>query len=580
MASRFGLSVPVSLVMVSVFIAGLPVHATAGVYDDVAAWWQFDYDPNTNGLADTDEIRDQRDWGTAATKGAGGRHAQLSAGPLGTPAWTNEVFSPAGGNTYGRLSMAFNPITNATSCWPDTFKLTNFVITGSATIVTRFRWDGYAFNSSNPGWLYNNGLFWANAGWMFGIQNSTLSVISGWAQSSTFFSETIITGKWYEAAAVLTDNGAADTVEFYLMQDGGAIKYSKTTTLSLTNIASLSTGTIIGAEAASSGYATGNALKAFKGAVNHIAVWNRALSSGEVHEAFCYPQPLIQIGLNNNSPADLRQESEVDAEYLPGDPWNTMRRAVTPTLKDATLKMPLTSIQAGLNYVFHLKTLPEPGKTGDLSLIVNDTTNTALTASANKDLYWYIKANTLRTGTNTFTIHYDYKSGDASYVAFDWMELGGAWQIGADNNSQAEFRQEGLVPDDFYVTDPNWMHLERAVSMGSTNTILHFALSSELAQKYFYTYTTRIIGQGPSSLTNYAFSIGINNTFIKSYAPQANGTLIRLPIDRSYIRSGENTINLMYNGPLTTPLGGGYLQFDFHRMEINLAPQGTLIRVR
>ncbi len=67
-------------------LGGAPVRAVAGVYDDCAAWWHFDYDPNGNGLADTDEIRDQRDWGTAATKGATGHHASFSHGPLGTPA--------------------------------------------------------------------------------------------------------------------------------------------------------------------------------------------------------------------------------------------------------------------------------------------------------------------------------------------------------------------------------------------------------------------------------------------------------------------------------------------------------------
>jgi hypothetical protein len=81
-------------------------------------------------------------------------------------------------------------------------------------------------------------------------------------------------------------------------------------------------------------------------------------------------------------------------------------------------------------------------------------------------------------------------------------------------------------------------------------------------------------------LTNYAFSIGINNTFVNSYPAQANGTLIKLPIDRAYIRSGDNTVNLMYNGPTTAAAGGGYMQFDFHKLDVNLAPQGTIIRVR
>ena len=70
-----------------------PCFSHAGVYDDAAAWWHFDYDPNHDPLAvnvaAADEIRDQRDWGTAAVKGAGGRHASGVRGVLGGPLWTN-----------------------------------------------------------------------------------------------------------------------------------------------------------------------------------------------------------------------------------------------------------------------------------------------------------------------------------------------------------------------------------------------------------------------------------------------------------------------------------------------------------
>ena len=64
-----------------------PGFSQAGVYDDTAAWWHFDYDPNHDpqavNVAAADEIRDQRDWGTAAVKGASGRHASGVRGVLG-----------------------------------------------------------------------------------------------------------------------------------------------------------------------------------------------------------------------------------------------------------------------------------------------------------------------------------------------------------------------------------------------------------------------------------------------------------------------------------------------------------------
>jgi len=92
--------------------------ALALAYNDVTAWWHFDCDADQNERADMSEIRDQRDWGTSALKGASGYHATSVNGGLGAPSWTNEVVSPAGGTLYGgfdRLSLLvgqthFNPV--------------------------------------------------------------------------------------------------------------------------------------------------------------------------------------------------------------------------------------------------------------------------------------------------------------------------------------------------------------------------------------------------------------------------------------------------------------------------------------
>ena len=552
--------------------------ARAGVYDDCAAWWHFDYDANSNRLAETGEIRDQRDWGTAAAKGSTGRHAAFSYGPLGTPAWTNDVASAAGGDRYGGMSMAFAALTNGSAlCWPDTFWVTNFVLKGSATIVTRFRWDGFAVNSSNPGWIYNNGLSWnEKIGWMFGVRDDNRLGMYVGQENVKLTSASVTTGIWYEAAAVLTDNGGSDTVEFYLWTTNATLVYQKVASVSVTNGASTSVGTIIGAEATATGYSSGNALKAFKGSINHIAVWNRALSYAEVLQAFGSPQPLLQVGLNNNSLSDLRPESESVPTYTPGAPWNTLRRAVTAAYRDATLAVPLAAHQK-LNYVLHVKTLTDSGSSAGLSLIVNSKTNATQTAGPGTDLYWYIDKGTLLTGTNTFTLRY--VSGPCAYAGIDWLELGGAWQIGYEDGNQAEFVNESAVGDHYYVTDPNWMHVERALTFGDTNLVLHFALSSELAKKYYFTYTTRIIGQGPSSLTNYPFSVSVNGLYSKSFPAQANGTYVNIPVDRAVMLPGENTFNIMYNGPLNGT-EGGWIQFDFHRLTLAEAPKGTLLRIR
>lgn len=577
-----------SLVMLVLSFIGGVERAHAGVYDDCAAWWHFDYAPNytlaTTNVARVNEIRDQRDWGTAATKGSTGKHASAVYGPIGGPEWTNcPVVCPAGGQKYGDYSLLFHPATNGLGqVLPDAVTVSNLRLTNSATIVTRFLWNGFTYSSSYPGWIYNNALDWtAKSGWMFGmVGGPRLGLLIGQTTLS-LDTYTVATSKWYDAAAVITDNGNDDTVELFIWPQDGTLQYKKY----LTNVVltALDKMQVIGGEPYTStyGYATNsNNGKSFCGLLNHLAVWNRALSYAEVMQAFGSPQPLFQIGLNNNSLTDLRPESEADLNYIPGNPWNTMRRAVnnTTTNCDATLRISLTNYQAKLNYAVHLKTLTDSGTSADLSLIVNNTTNATQKASNGKDLYWYVPFGQLTSGTNSLTFHYE--NGTCSYVGFDWLEVGGAWQIGYDNGSTAEFIAESSAGDHFYVTDPNWQHVERAIAFGDTNTVLHFFLSDELAQKYYYTYTTRIIGQGPSSLTNYAFSVEINGEYTQSFPAQANNTYISVPFDRSHNKPGENTINVMYNGPKTAAEGGGYLQFDFHRLSLSEAPKGTLIRLR
>ena len=74
-------------------------------------------------------------------------------------------------------------------------------------------------------------------------------------------------------------------------------------------------------------------------------------------EAFCYPQPLVQIGLYNGSATDLRIESEADPVFAPGDPWHTVPRALGVMHPDLTLKVPLTAAQANLNTVLDRKSV-------------------------------------------------------------------------------------------------------------------------------------------------------------------------------------------------------------------------------
>ncbi|MDR2850018.1 MAG: LamG domain-containing protein, partial [Verrucomicrobiota bacterium] len=488
------------------------ISSQAGVYDDTAAWWHLDYDPDHDpgGLnaAQLSDIRDQRDWGTTAAPGANGRNATAIGGEFGGPLWTNApVVCPAGGRTYGGLSLSFPQVTNSLGqIKQDTVFFSGFRLGGSSTIVTRFLWDGRFFAADRPDWIYNNSLAWGEKlGWIFGVRHDGGHRLGMWIGTTAVYGAAVESNKWYDAAAVITDNGDNDTVELFLWPAGGTLQYSKWSGSAVTNAVGAGGG-VIGCESApSTAYSavTENAGKCFKGLLNHIALWDRALSYDEVLEAFCFPQPLIQVGLDNGTTAELRPEQEAATVFSPNAPWHTFPRAVSTGRPEVTLNIPLTALQANLNYLFHLKTaLSEGGQPSKLLLRVNGQANTAretLRASPGQDLYWPIAKGRLVTGMNTFTL--TLAAGPAAWTSFDFLELGGAWQLGIDNNSAGEFVAEATPYRNYWVTDTNWTHLARAVTFQSTNTVIHFNLTSQLVDQTDFTFTTRIVSQGGANPT-------------------------------------------------------------------------------
>ena len=163
------------------------------------------------------------------------------------------------------------------------------------------------------------------------------------------------------------------------------------------------------------------------------------------------------------------------------------------------------------------------------------------------------------------TLQYETGTG---YATWDWMEFGGSWQVGYDDDSQAEFAHEGSAPDDFYVWDPNWQHLERAVTPSDPDIHLHFTLSDELAD-FAYLYTTKIIQQGGGAGTH-PIDILINGQLLTALPAQPNGTYVNLFILPDQLHAGDNYITLRYRGG-----SDGWVQFDFHRLTAYVPEPGA-----
>ena len=531
--------------------------ASGGVYDDVTAWWHLDDYGSSGPVGSADEIRDQRTWGAV------GSYKATSL--MGTPEWTAvaPTQGPGGGQVLGGRGMEFTPaVSGGVVTAPDGYLVSNLTLSGDATLVTRFRWDGIADAGQPIGWLYNNA-HGANAGWLFGLNGANGEPRAyRYPQNNAQVGWTTQTDTWYDMAVTFESTGASSAnVTFYRWEEGGAFQQSAPIAVNW-DLGLTGSGTLVGSEAVSGG----NARKAFDGTVENLAVWNRALSAADIHEAFGYSDATWSIGIDNGSNDDLRLEGQTDADYTVGEPWHEMRRAVSTGATDANVHFTLSADEANLAHVFHLDVHGTGGGSPlDLDVQVNGQSLGIRTVAGTSDQVYLVPASILSSGGNTLTLQR--VGGTAAYVSWDWMELGGAWQVGYDDDGHAEFSHEGAAPDDFYVTDPNWLHLERAIIPTDPDINLHFFLSDELAQPQFpgmtYYYTTEILSQGGGT---HPFDILLNGVGVANILASPDGTVVQVGLPWSLLQAGENVITLSYIDST------GNIVFDYHRMEIMPEP--------
>ena len=552
--------------VVVVVLVAMATCATAGVYDDVKAWWHHDF-AASGVITNPNDIRDARDWYNP------GSYQATSV--QGTPEWTTAVPSqgPSGGQILGGRGMEFSPaVTLDTSSNPtyvvaDGYYVSDLALGGDSTILTRFQWDGYAApNLSATAWMYFNSLGGSGTGWIMGLTGGggspTLYTTIGGSHATSW---STTPGTWYDLAITVDDNDTSDVIRFYRRSDGGNFEGPFTLTGNFVNSSAGTSGTRVGFEGAAGGAGT-NGPKAFDGTMESLAVWDRTLSTDEVRAAFGFPDQAWTLGIDGGNNLNFNNENAIGNNYTIGEPWGKLSRAVvqySSTNDQVDIHFDLPATEAALDHVFHLDTdsVRSPGL--DLDVVVNGHVLGTETVVSNGDYMWTVPGNLLNAGSNTLSLQYngpfiDYSAG-GTYATWDWLELGGAWQVGTDNNSAGEFVTEGAVPDGFYVTDPNLKNLERAHTAGDPDVDLIFSLSDELAE-LTYLYTTRVVQQGGGSV--HPFDVLVNDILVASYATQPNDTLIEVPIGRNVLRPGENTITLRYQGP------DGYSQWDFHRLEV------------
>ena len=593
-------------------------------YADAVHWWKFDRDHNGDGIVQTNEIRDVRHWGGTNANAYAFAEVLPTAkgGPAGGPLWRNEsVYLPGRGVTVQSPCMDFTVATNVTvnasgdtiySAWSTYLDIPRAAVSGSSTVVARIRPQlHYGAVPGVYGYFYDNGLDWGNwSGYEVGLARngnnasgtSGTNLILGICIAHTqyyFGNLALVTNEWYDVAFIVNDAGKdaeghdlTDSVTAVLCSKAHGFK-SQTQNISTNAYTTYKTyGQIrIGGEVAYSAPAeyynattkavlnSGNGSKCFNGQIHQVAVWDRALTLDEVAAAFGYPNNMVMgVGTGDGSSGEFAADGEGSRDWTLNEAWHDMAASVDAAHPDLTIRFTPAANNVELVHALHLRTATVG--TGNQKAVLTLKVNGKVLASAkevgsNEDLWAMMGKRVLKSGVNTLTI--TYKGGPAASVAIDKVEIGGSWQVGADNGNNFEFSQEGSGRgNNFYVGNRHLPNMIRSVTSGNKNTYIHFYMPAELATNHCFTFTSRYDDETSATTTTNSFRILLND--VEKYRSPVQGLNKHDPfafeVNKGELRPGWNTLNQQFVDPT------GWMTFDYFYLGISDYNPGTFLLVR
>jgi hypothetical protein len=151
---------------------------------------------------------------------------------------------------------------------------------------------------------------------------------------------------------------------------------------------------------------------------------------------------------------------------------------------------------------------------------------------------------------------------------------------GRHNNSATDFIVEGVGGDHFYITDPDWKHLKRAVVQGQDTTPCCTLCCRREGDERRFSYTRRIVQQGAMQAPS-PRRLPLQHRRERAHPlpppPPADTTLLNLAVRAGDLRRRERH-HLMFNS------NNGWQQFDFHRLDTHTVdaacPAGSFFYLR
>ncbi|MBQ6340150.1 MAG: hypothetical protein IJI36_13505 [Kiritimatiellae bacterium] len=579
-------------------------YAFGGVYDDCVYLFEGGLDADGNGQAATGEIRDELH--------AGPSHAHNLATVVGYAdgaTFRNEPvpYQSAGLSTQNVQCLHFahprKVSGTTTNFFPNIVKMpfiADACPTNVYTGVFRVRLDRDPLGNAGA-WLMNFG-YTKNTGgqgllfgfaWNASSNAYQMSTHSTGSTGKSFGIADIPTNTWFDVAVVVTGN----VITVYRAFTGRGSPRSGTTaalddiyswlaTASNTstpfpNLTMARANTWMGAQSGLTSVqnfttiSDTNAKKYFCGSVRRFAVWNRALTAEDVREAFGRPRPdIVRIGAANGNSDEFASDATATATVDAMGSWRDLPASLRAgDVRNVTF--PLSANEADMPQLLRIKTLAGGGA-GTLRVSLNGTAVASKLLAAGQTFVATLPARAFVTGANTLTLARTDANGAA--VALDSLAIGGSWQVGKNNNSDAEFTYGVVLTGwDSYVNTFAWNRAANAKENGTQTLNLYVTVPEEAVSRYGYHYETRIRNSYALSTTpNTKVTIsanGVTKKEISGIAGSVWSDVIPIEFEPGELHAGVNNIRL-------TVTGGGCDYFDYHRFQLVPPADGTYIIVK
>ena len=593
------------------------------VLNDAEFCWGFDTDINGDGILQTNEVRDVRHFGACTANGYTGDYVPTSIRTINGNRPTcrsGSVPEPLRGIVVERNVLHVDVSNNTSQAWGTGFTIPGTSVRNSQTLIARIRADSFNGRTflGTGGWtvsyLMNNGRDDSqNAGTLFGFTRATSGqdskvdgnhcpvVVFGASTVQCLQSEILLTtNRWYDIAYSISDDGnGAATVLFAVatvadVETAGIRSVTKTVSSGGFGDESRSTGEItIGGKVPGSAQGQWGG-QCFAGDIDRIALWDRALTPDEIARVFASPQPMVEIGIDNDSGDEFAPIGEETGSFVVGsDHWCRMKRQLS--MANETLSFKVVPDVGYMGVQTHVLTVKSTRESGSASLLATvkvwNADGTLKKESIFKARTPYVNAEgkfyEWELPAGCFVCEYTNEvmvtllKESSTPVVFDKVSVSGSWRLGYFDSKSTEFGSDNTVRT-AYVGNRNLKAVPcvvhgLGVAQSTTNMTIRTWLPQEMASRYGFQYKTRVIGQGAPKATyddygyvpgQFPFSIAVNGVVKYSTAGVANGTDVVLDIAPDDLRTGWNDIRIFGSG------GGVYwCKFDAHQFEVKQFPK-------